>query len=163
VIVMRDASPEGLALAARFAHLFLADDAATVRKLRAAGSGREAASLRILLNMAVVLAPTTDAAEARAARLDTMSDPGVLPGSAPRFVGTPQGLADRLVVLRDTTGCDGFNILPAVLPDDAAAFGTAVLPLLRERGHCPGRQASSTLRERLGLPRPVSVFAAAAV
>jgi alkanesulfonate monooxygenase SsuD/methylene tetrahydromethanopterin reductase-like flavin-dependent oxidoreductase (luciferase family) len=167
VIVMRDAAPEGLALAARFAHLFLADDAAAVQSLRAAAAGREPASLRILLNMAVVLEPTADAAEARAARLDaqfdTVRNPGALPGSAPRFVGTPQGLADHLVALKQATRCDGFNILPAVLPDDATAFGTAVVPLLQERGCRPPQLPGSTLREHLGLPRPVSVFAATAV
>jgi alkanesulfonate monooxygenase SsuD/methylene tetrahydromethanopterin reductase-like flavin-dependent oxidoreductase (luciferase family) len=166
VIVMRDASPEGLALAARFAHLFLTDDAATVRPLRTAATGREPASLRILLNMAVVLAPTAEAAEARAerldAQLDAMRDPGPLPGPAQRFVGTPQGLADRLVALKEAAGCDGFNILPAVLPDDATAFGTAVVPLLQQRGCRPPQLPGSTLREHLGLPRPVSVFAAAA-
>jgi alkanesulfonate monooxygenase SsuD/methylene tetrahydromethanopterin reductase-like flavin-dependent oxidoreductase (luciferase family) len=167
VIVMRDASPDGLALAARFAHVFLADDAASVHTFRAAASGPEPTALLALLNMTVVLAPTVDAAEARAARLDalldSMSDRGAVPGTAPRFVGTPEGLADHLVALKDATGCDGFNILPSVLPDDASAFGAAVVPLLRERGCRPARLQGSTLREHLGLPRPVSVFADAAV
>lgn len=162
VIVMRDASPEGLALAARFAHLFLADDAGTVQSLRSAATGRDPVTLGVLLNVMVLLATTADEAEARAARLDAMSDAGALPGSAPRFVGTAEGLADHLVGLQKATCCDGFNILPAVLPDDAVILGAAVMPLLRARGCRPAQLAGRTLREHLGLPRPLSVFAVTA-
>jgi alkanesulfonate monooxygenase SsuD/methylene tetrahydromethanopterin reductase-like flavin-dependent oxidoreductase (luciferase family) len=157
VVVMRDASAEGLRLAAEKADLFLADEAALIPALRAiaAAQGRPAGALKILLNISPLLAETLGAAREREAALDGMA----APSAGARFAGTPADFAGRLAAWQDETGCDGFNILPAVLPDDAEALVRAVLPLLRERGLFRGTYAGRTLREHLGLPRPASIFA----
>jgi alkanesulfonate monooxygenase SsuD/methylene tetrahydromethanopterin reductase-like flavin-dependent oxidoreductase (luciferase family) len=153
VKVMRDASDEGLRLATRFADVFLADSAEVAARLRALAGDRVP---HILLNVQALLAPTAEAARDKAARLDAMAAPS---GNAPRFVGTPGDFADHLAAL---TGCDGVNILPAVLPDDVEAIVAEVIPLLRQRGMRPEGYTAATLREHLGLPRPGNSFATAA-
>lgn len=162
VIIMRDASEEGLRLAAASAELFLADTGAIAAELRGLAAARAPGSLRVLLNVSPVLALTSAVAQERAARLDAMSDPAALPGLAPRFVGTPGDFADYLAALKAATGCDGFNILPAVLPDDAEQLALEVVPLLRRRGLRSATPTGATLREHLDLPRPTSIFAARA-
>jgi alkanesulfonate monooxygenase SsuD/methylene tetrahydromethanopterin reductase-like flavin-dependent oxidoreductase (luciferase family) len=80
------------------------------------------------------------------------------PEAALRFVGTPAQLVDLFAAWAGM--CDGFNILPAVLPDDLALFVDAVVPLARARGLVPAGYAGTTLRAHLGLPRPRSRYAA---
>jgi len=162
VIVMRDSSEEGLRLAAARAELFLTDRCDVAARLRDLAAARPRNALSILLNVSALLAPTTEGARDRAARLDAMSDPAAVPDQTPRFVGTPADFVDHLVALLAAGDCDGFNILPAVLPDDAEQIVAEVLPLLRQRGLRPTTATAGTLREHLDLPRPVSVFAAQA-
>ena len=78
-----------------------------------------------------------------------------------RFVGTPEQLADRLADLQATQSCDGFNIIPAALPDDLGSFIDRTVPLLRRKNLVPARPTGRTLRERLGLPHPRSRYEAA--
>jgi len=164
VVIMRDCSPEGLRLAAASADVFLVDamGSADVRRaLRemAASQGRAAGAPKILLNISPLLDISGQAARERAAALDAMADPRMMPGLSSRFVGTPADFADHLAALKAATGCDGFNILPAVLPDDAEQLVAEVLPLLRQRGLFRASYAGRTLREHLALPRPTSIFA----
>jgi len=58
---------------------------------------------------------------------------------------------------------DGFNIQPDVNPSGGEAFVDHVVPPLRARGIFRHEYAGTTLREHLGLPRPLSRYAAAAV
>lgn len=132
-------------------------DEATARfhELRRLAGDRDGRSFRVLADLCVLLAPTEAAARERAARLDAL----VAPGSAvSRFVGTPPDLVELFARWSAEGACDGFNLLPAVLPDDVDLLVDAAIPLARARGLVRSDYAGTTLREHLGLPRPVSQF-----
>lgn len=59
-------------------------------------------------------------------------------------------------------GCDGFNLMPPFLPGGLDDFVELVLPELRRRGLFRTEYEGKTLRENLGLERPVSRYAKAA-
>ncbi|MFF2018421.1 LLM class flavin-dependent oxidoreductase [Paenibacillus sp. NPDC058177] len=71
-----------------------------------------------------------------------------------QFVGTYGQLADFMQHWFQEYGCDGFNIMPPVLPGNLDEFVDHVVPLLQERGLFRREYAGSTLREHLGLERP---------
>ena len=77
-----------------------------------------------------------------------------------RFVGTPEQFAARLAEWHAAGACDGFDVLPAVLPIDLDLLVDAVVPLLRRRGLVRTAYDSTTLRGHLGLQRLPSRFAA---
>lgn len=72
------------------------------------------------------------------------------------YVGTPSGLADLMQRWLDNNGCDGFNILFPCLPDGLSDFVGMGVPALQERGIFQKHYAPGTLREKLGLVRPVA-------
>ncbi len=152
------ASEAGRRFAATVADVLLldcdtAEDAAAqraaIRVLRPDGE------LRVLVNVVAVLAGTEDAARGRRDALDAMVTPAMAAALRAdgarrtlRFAGTPARLAALMRAWHADGVCDGFNLLPAVLPDDLAAAAL------------PGRHAAGgTLRERLGLARPRSRYA----
>ena len=51
---------------------------------------------------------------------------------------------------------DGFNLIPPALPSSLAAFVDAVVPELQRRGLFRAEYEGTTLREHLGLERPLS-------
>jgi alkanesulfonate monooxygenase SsuD/methylene tetrahydromethanopterin reductase-like flavin-dependent oxidoreductase (luciferase family) len=110
---------------------------------------------RYVVRLETILADTETAAAERAAELDALAD-----DRRPRFVGTPEQLAAHLAAWQAAGACDGFDILPAVLPIDLDLLVTAVVPLLRARGLRPKGYSGGTLREHLQLARPLSRFAA---
>jgi alkanesulfonate monooxygenase len=57
-----------------------------------------------------------------------------------------------------TDGCDGFNLMPPFLPGGLDDFVEWVLPELRKRGLFRTEYEGRTLREHLGLKRPVSRY-----
>ena len=67
------------------------------------------------------------------------------------FVGTPEQLADHMQTWFDAGACDGFNILPPVIPGEFAAFVDHVVPLLQRRGLFRTNYPGKTLRATLGL------------
>ncbi|MFB7913279.1 LLM class flavin-dependent oxidoreductase [Streptomyces sp. NPDC056061] len=69
-------------------------------------------------------------------------------------IGTPETLADELEEWFTTGAADGFNIMPAVLPDGLDDFVGLVVPELQRRGLFRTAYEGTTLRENLGLPRP---------
>jgi FMN-dependent oxidoreductase (nitrilotriacetate monooxygenase family) len=71
-------------------------------------------------------------------------------------VGDAVQVADRLQAWFEAGAADGFNILPPTLPDGLTAFNRLVIPELRRRGLFRETYEGSTLREHLGLSRPVS-------
>ncbi|QOG21065.1 LLM class flavin-dependent oxidoreductase [Bradyrhizobium sp. SEMIA] len=74
-------------------------------------------------------------------------------------VGTPDEIADTMVDTFDQRAADGFNILPATLPGGLKDFVELVVPELRRRGKFRSGYSGQTLRENLGLKRPLNQFA----
>ncbi len=164
VMVVDDLSPEGRRIAARFADVVLAtchdtDEAAALATgLRDAAEacGRRRDALHILLNLMPVLAASDAQAHDRADELEALA-PGNARHAHHRFVGTASGCAAHMASWHAASGCDGFNILPPVLPDDATAFIDGVLPLLRAQGLVRSADmtyTAATLRDQLGLRVP---------
>ncbi len=75
-----------------------------------------------------------------------------------RFVGTAEAFCDFMAAWCQAGACDGFNIAPPVLPDDVDLFVGTVIPMLQERGLFRTSYDGSTMREHLGLARPLSRY-----
>ena len=73
--------------------------------------------------------------------------------------GSPQQVADHMEEWFRKDGCDGFNLMPPFLPGGLDDFVELVLPELRRRGLFRTEYEGRTLRENLGLARPVSRYA----
>ncbi len=73
--------------------------------------------------------------------------------------GAPQTIADYMEEWFRKDGCDGFNIMPPFLPGDLDDFVALVIPELQRRGLFRTEYEGKTLRENLGLKRPVSRYA----
>lgn len=74
-----------------------------------------------------------------------------------RYVGSAAGLADLLEPL--LAEADGVRLHPASLPVELDELARLVLPELRRRGALRAPIQDGTLRDLLGLPRPVSRYA----
>jgi N-acetyl-S-(2-succino)cysteine monooxygenase len=75
-----------------------------------------------------------------------------------QLVGTPEQIADALEERFVNYGADGYNVMPALLPGSLHDFIALVLPELRRRGLFRSEYEGRTLREHLGLKRPVSGY-----
>ena len=75
-------------------------------------------------------------------------------------VGTASDIADALEEWYRGGAADGFNIMPQVLPEGLNEFCDLVIPELQRRGLFRTKYEGSTLRENVGLPRPVNRFVA---
>jgi FMN-dependent oxidoreductase (nitrilotriacetate monooxygenase family) len=73
--------------------------------------------------------------------------------------GTPEQVADYIETWFVNEACDGFNIMPPFLPGAFDDFVELVIPELQRRGLFRTDYEGRTLREHLGLPRPVSRYA----
>ncbi len=76
-----------------------------------------------------------------------------------QIFGTPEQIADFLEDWFVNGGADGFNIMPPYLPGGLDDFVNLVIPELQRRGLFRTEYEGRTLRENLGLPRPVNQFA----
>jgi len=74
------------------------------------------------------------------------------------LTGTASQIADDLQEWFESRACDGFNVMPPYLPDSLTDFVDQVVPQLQRRGLFRTRYEGSTLREHLGLERPLSQF-----
>lgn len=74
------------------------------------------------------------------------------------FVGTPQTIADEMEQWLIEEGSDGFNIMFPFLPEGLNDFVDKVIPELQRRGIFRKEYEGKTLRENLGLARPVNRF-----
>ncbi|WP_431512905.1 LLM class flavin-dependent oxidoreductase [Variovorax sp. DAIF25] len=74
------------------------------------------------------------------------------------FVGTAQSIADEMQEWLESEGSDGFNVMFPWLPGGLDAFVDRVVPELQRRGIFRQEYEGRTLRENLGLPRPVNRF-----
>ena len=52
--------------------------------------------------------------------------------------------------------CDGFNVMPAFQPGSLKDFVDMVIPELQRRGLFRTEYEGTTLRENLGLPKPIN-------
>jgi len=75
------------------------------------------------------------------------------------ILGTPEQIADQLQEWFENGAADGFNVMPPVFPESLNEFVELVIPILQERGIFRKEYEGSTLREHLGLKRPVNQFA----
>ncbi len=152
VVLMAPSSAADEATAAARADVVLLSGGREEVAARGAGLKRLAVAagrthLKVFADLAVTLAEAGAAAKALAGELDRLGPPI---GGVEHFVGT----AVELAVYLETWDCDGFNLMPSVLPGGLSPITAGLLPLLRERGIAAAAPANSTLRERLGLHRP---------
>jgi alkanesulfonate monooxygenase SsuD/methylene tetrahydromethanopterin reductase-like flavin-dependent oxidoreductase (luciferase family) len=75
------------------------------------------------------------------------------------LIGTAQDVADVLEEWFTQGAADGFNIMPSFLPEGLDEFVDQVVPELQRRGLFRGEYEGRTLRENLGLARPLSRYA----
>jgi alkanesulfonate monooxygenase SsuD/methylene tetrahydromethanopterin reductase-like flavin-dependent oxidoreductase (luciferase family) len=71
------------------------------------------------------------------------------------LVGTPEHIADQLEHWFKTGAADGFNVLAPTLPHGLKDFADLVIPELQRRGLFRTEYTGRTLRDHLGLRRPV--------
>jgi FMN-dependent oxidoreductase (nitrilotriacetate monooxygenase family) len=76
-----------------------------------------------------------------------------LPGGLD-FTGPPEAMAQLMIDWHEAGACDGFTLMPNVLPDQLAAFVDHVVPILQKRDMARTEYAGTTLRDHVGLPRP---------
>ncbi|MGN5734979.1 LLM class flavin-dependent oxidoreductase [Arthrobacter psychrochitiniphilus] len=76
-------------------------------------------------------------------------------GGHATMIGTPTEVADEMVAWFESGACDGFNLMCPAYPDSLRDFVDLVVPILQERGLFRTSYEGSTLRENLGLARPV--------
>ena len=74
-------------------------------------------------------------------------------------IGTPGQIADVMEHWFRNGAADGFNVMPAWLPGSLTDFVDLVIPELQRRGLFRTQYEGKTLRENLGLPRPVNRWA----
>jgi len=72
------------------------------------------------------------------------------------LAGTPEQVADQIQLWFQNGAADGFNVMPATLPDGLSDFVDHVVPELRRRGLFRTEYTGTTLRDHYGLDRPVS-------
>ncbi|MHB8283142.1 MAG: LLM class flavin-dependent oxidoreductase [Caulobacteraceae bacterium] len=73
-----------------------------------------------------------------------------------KFVGSPQTVADLVEQWVEAGAADGFIIMPPFLPAGPEPFTDLVVPELQRRGLFRRDYAGSSLREHLGLAKPVN-------
>jgi FMN-dependent oxidoreductase (nitrilotriacetate monooxygenase family) len=76
------------------------------------------------------------------------------------LIGTASDIADVMQDWFENDACDGFNITPTHLPGGCEDFVEMVTPELQRRGLFRTEYEGATLRENLGLERPVNRYVA---
>jgi len=74
------------------------------------------------------------------------------------LIGTPSQIVDQLQEWFENEAADGFNILPPTSPAGLNDFVDLVIPELQRRGLFRTEYEGATLRENLGLKRPVNQY-----
>ncbi|MBB3458550.1 FMN-dependent oxidoreductase (nitrilotriacetate monooxygenase family) [Rhizobium sp. BK313] len=77
-------------------------------------------------------------------------------GTAPMMSGTPKQIADEMEAWFTEGAADGFNLMFPVLPEDWTNFCRDVVPELQGRGLVQTEYKPGTLRDKLGLKRPLN-------
>lgn len=115
----------------------------------------------VFADLTVFLDEDGPEAAARRDRLDQVAG-APAPTDAAAFSGTPAELADLLLEWRET-GLTGFRLRPGVIAQDLPAITRRLVPELQRRGVFRSTYEASSLRALLGLERPASRYAAAAL
>jgi alkanesulfonate monooxygenase SsuD/methylene tetrahydromethanopterin reductase-like flavin-dependent oxidoreductase (luciferase family) len=123
-------------------------------------AGRGDQIVHIFGDLVVFLGATADEASARKAVLDDAAG-AEYTSDALFFTGTPAQLAELLLDWQGA-GLSGFRLRPGAIPRDLRLIARELVPELRQRGSFRTSYADTSLRERLGLPRPASRYATAA-
>ena len=123
--------------------------------------GRTRAPLKLFADLVVFLDDDRAAAERRKAHLDEL-DGHAFRSDAAIFVGTPSELVDQLLEWQ-AHGLDGFRLRPGVIGHDLDAIVDRVVPELQRRNAFRSEYEDGLFRERLGLGRPISRYATAAI
>ena len=105
--------------------------------------------------------------QSASARILAQADEGLTLGEVARavatprsnWVGTPEQIADRFEHWLDARGADGFNMFES-LPGQLEVFVDHVVPLLQAKGIFRREYPGTTLRETLGLQKPVNRYTA---
>jgi alkanesulfonate monooxygenase SsuD/methylene tetrahydromethanopterin reductase-like flavin-dependent oxidoreductase (luciferase family) len=136
-----------------------AQAAAIVAEIRGdqEAAGRAGETLHIFGDLVVFLAGTTAEAVRRKARLDELAGEEYR-SDALVFTGTAGDLA-RLLLDWQAAGLSGFRLRPGVISQDLPAITANLVADIQERGAFRTSYQDSTLRARLGLPRPASRYA----
>ncbi|WP_437908237.1 LLM class flavin-dependent oxidoreductase [Sorangium sp. So ce327] len=71
------------------------------------------------------------------------------------FVGSYRSVAEQIAAWFEAGACDGFNIMPPSLPGCLDEFVDGVVPELQRLGLVQREYRPGTLRDKLGLRRPV--------
>jgi alkanesulfonate monooxygenase SsuD/methylene tetrahydromethanopterin reductase-like flavin-dependent oxidoreductase (luciferase family) len=71
-----------------------------------------------------------------------------------QLIGTAAEVADDLQEWFEQGGADGFNVMPAQMPDGLNDFAELVVPELQRRGLFRKAYEGTTLRQHLGVPNP---------
>jgi L-ribulose-5-phosphate 4-epimerase len=71
-------------------------------------------------------------------------------------VGTAKDIADQLEDWFVNFGADGYNLKPSLIPDSLDEFVDQVVPELQKRGIFRKEYEGTTLRDHLGLKRPLN-------
>ena len=121
---------------------------------------RGGAPVRVFADLLVFLDDTPEAATSRRERLDQVAGREYR-SDAEIFAGTPTQLADLLGQWH-AAGADGFRLRPATLPHDLLQITAGLVAELQSRGLFRTSYTAATLREALGLSRPVSRYTTAA-
>lgn len=74
------------------------------------------------------------------------------------MIGTPEQVVDQLQEWFENEAADGFNVLPPTTPAGLDDFVNFIVPELQRRGLFRTEYEGSTLRENLGLKRPVNQY-----
>ncbi|MBO1514892.1 LLM class flavin-dependent oxidoreductase [Metabacillus bambusae] len=72
--------------------------------------------------------------------------------------GTPLQIADQMQEWFENGAADGFNIMPPYMPGGLDDFVDLVIPELQNRGLFREEYTGHTLRDHLGLSRPINLF-----
>jgi alkanesulfonate monooxygenase SsuD/methylene tetrahydromethanopterin reductase-like flavin-dependent oxidoreductase (luciferase family) len=157
--------PVAFALAARGADLVFttphtageARDLVTTVRGHEEAESRPGPPLRIFADVVVFLDDDGAAARARKDRLDQLYG-RVHRSDAFIYAGTPGELADLLLEWR-SAGIEGVRLRPGAIPHDLEAITRRLVEVLQDRSAFRRRYEESTLRERLGLPRAINMYA----
>jgi FMN-dependent oxidoreductase (nitrilotriacetate monooxygenase family) len=76
------------------------------------------------------------------------------------ITGTPETIADQMEEWFEQGAADGFNVMPPYFPGGLEDFVNLVIPELQRRGLFRTAYEGRTLRENLGLRRPLNTLAA---